>query len=182
MNRIIVPFKPWLPLRPLLAAGDKQTTQPEAVQSDVAYPDLTVEGIKEPVRESEKNEREVSTSKLKGSTVQLAFSNRLSAVSKAPHPNSPPPDTLVFIDYPNSARFAEYVGLATPFRVHSANLLKTGSRVFRELLSPTKNFRAIRRRKLVNQLPEGVKYVIDLTPPDEGDEAVRKIFPNPDDL
>ncbi|KPM36426.1 hypothetical protein AK830_g10154 [Neonectria ditissima] len=88
-------------------------------------------------------------------------------------------DTLVFIDFPSpckaSRNKADCNGIAyksQEFRVHSENLLKTNSSKFTEMLSPTYQFRVLRRRKLVNKLPADVKYVLDLTPPSEGDELV----------
>ncbi|KAF4468398.1 hypothetical protein FALBO_4714 [Fusarium albosuccineum] len=88
-------------------------------------------------------------------------------------------DTIVFIDYPVVTQ-----DLTTPtdcngimyrsqaFRVHSENLLKTGSLKFAELLSPPFQARVLRQRKLAEKLPDGVNYVLDLTPPSEGDELL----------
>ncbi|KAI9797139.1 MAG: hypothetical protein M1833_005654 [Piccolia ochrophora] len=86
----------------------------------------------------------------------------------------PDGDTLVYIDPPSNASrlFAERY--ATPLRVHSQKLLQTGSVFFKEQLNPTKQFRTSRRRKCL-PLPPGVKYVVDLTPPQEGDSAVELI-------
>ncbi|KAF4973717.1 hypothetical protein FZEAL_9244 [Fusarium zealandicum] len=88
-------------------------------------------------------------------------------------------DTLVFVDFPISQNAglskADCNGItykSQQLRVHSSNLLDTGSSKFAEMLGPTNQFRTLRRRKLVNKLPEGVKYVLDLTPPSEGDELV----------
>lgn len=89
-------------------------------------------------------------------------------------------DTLVFIDFPDNKdkRQVDCHGvpfLSQKFRVHSEKLLATGSSKFADMFQPTYQFRILRRRKLVNQLPEGVKYVVDLTPPSEGDEMVFQI-------
>lgn len=87
-------------------------------------------------------------------------------------------DTLVFIDYTDSKRqgkLADCNGIAyhsVEFRVHSERLRATGSAKFAEMLAPTYQFRVQRRRKLVNKLPDGVKFVLDLSPPSEGDELV----------
>lgn len=88
-------------------------------------------------------------------------------------------DTLVFVDFPpvtNSlARQTDCNGRSyqpQKLRVHSEKLLATGSSKFIDMLSPTYQFRAQRRRGLVNKLPEGVKYVLDMTPPFEGDDLV----------
>jgi hypothetical protein len=85
-------------------------------------------------------------------------------------------DTLVFITYPNEGRCFDSTGFelsAAPHRVHSSRLLTTGSTVFANLLSPTNQYRTLRRKKLVGRLPTGIQYVLDLTPPDEGDAAVE---------
>ncbi|CAJ0549286.1 Ff.00g028990.m01.CDS01 [Fusarium sp. VM40] len=86
-------------------------------------------------------------------------------------------DTLVFIDYPthNSIDHTDCNGIfykSQELRVHSDKLLETGSSKFAEMLGPTYQFRIQRRRKMVNKLPEGIKYLLDLTPPSEGDELV----------
>lgn len=88
-------------------------------------------------------------------------------------------DTLVFVDLPNSVKDsrkqADCDNIAyrsQSFRVSSETLLATGSAKFKELLGPSYQFRVQRRRKLVNKLPEGVKFVLDLTPPSEGDDLV----------
>ncbi len=57
--------------------------------------------------------------------------------------------------------------------MHSSRLLATGSKIFAKLLSPTNQYRMLRKKKLVGNLPTSIKYVLDLTPPDEGDEAVQ---------
>ncbi|KAF4456970.1 hypothetical protein F53441_985 [Fusarium austroafricanum] len=88
-------------------------------------------------------------------------------------------DTLVFIDYPvhhkgvlNHTDCNGIVYKSQQFRIHSSKLLETGSSKFAELLGPTYQFKIQRHRKMVNKLPEGIKYLIDLTPPSEGDELV----------
>lgn len=43
---------------------------------------------------------------------------------------------------------------------------------FDKAFGPTNQHRVLRRRGLVNKLPEGIKYVLDLTPPGEGEDAV----------
>jgi len=43
---------------------------------------------------------------------------------------------------------------------------------FDKAFGPTNQHRVLRRRGLVNNLPEGIKYVLDLTPPVEGEDAV----------
>lgn len=84
-------------------------------------------------------------------------------------------DTLVYILYPGKAYDSSGICVSDcVHRVHSQKLLATGSEKFEELFSPTKQFRTLRKKhiNLANKLPSGIKYVLDLTPPDEGDEAV----------
>lgn len=88
-------------------------------------------------------------------------------------------DTLVFIDYPVHHKgvldYTDCNGIvykSQKFQVHSSKLLETGSPKFAELLGPTYQFKIQRRRKMVNKLPDGIKYLLDLTPPSEGDELV----------
>ncbi|EFQ33222.1 hypothetical protein CGRA01v4_08724 [Colletotrichum graminicola] len=87
-------------------------------------------------------------------------------------------DTLVFVDFPTHSEPSAgvdcylYAWNSVHFRMHSQKLLDTGSSKFSEMLNPTYQFRVQRRRKLVDKLPEGIKYVLDLTPPSEGDELV----------
>ncbi|KAA8900929.1 hypothetical protein FN846DRAFT_957712 [Sphaerosporella brunnea] len=87
-----------------------------------------------------------------------------------PAPKIPSGDTLVFF-----RRFSPILPTATPhLQAHSSTLLATGSELLQRYLSPTYQHR-IRRRTQLQQhgLPTGVNYVIDLTPPEEGDAAVE---------
>ncbi|KAF4807177.1 hypothetical protein CGCSCA5_v013663 [Colletotrichum siamense] len=87
-------------------------------------------------------------------------------------------DTLVFVDFPAPTKPADnvdcfvYAWNSVEFRMHSEKLKATGSSKFAEMLSPTHQYRIMRRRKLVNKLPDGIKFVLDLTPPSEGDDLV----------
>ncbi|RFU24500.1 hypothetical protein B7463_g11839, partial [Scytalidium lignicola] len=88
-------------------------------------------------------------------------------------------DTMVFISYPSKVWTYDSLGFqrAKYRTVKSENLLKTGSTVFTRLLSDTVQTR-IRKQKGYTEdgdLPNGIKYIIDLTPPNEGDEAVELI-------
>lgn len=85
-------------------------------------------------------------------------------------------DTLVYVNYPEMGTLFSSNDLEVlnqPHRVHSGRLLATGSEKLKKLFEPTYQFRILRRLKLVKRLPEGIKYVLDLTPPEEGDEAVE---------
>ncbi|KAF9870304.1 hypothetical protein CkaCkLH20_12151 [Colletotrichum karsti] len=88
-------------------------------------------------------------------------------------------DTLIFVDFPAPVgNAADNVDCSVnywdsvQFRMDSKKLLGTGSSKFADMLNPSYQFRIQRRRKLVNKLPEGVKFVLDLTPPSEGDDLV----------
>ncbi|MCJ1316239.1 hypothetical protein MMC15_001560 [Xylographa vitiligo] len=92
----------------------------------------------------------------------------------------PDGDTLVFIDAPAQQPDQDdftykqiQARYANPFCMRSTTLKSLGSSFFDFLLNPTAQFRVLRRRKLVNNLPYGIKYVLDLSPPNEGDDAVR---------
>lgn len=87
-------------------------------------------------------------------------------------------DTWVFID--PSAKQPEQTDLMyhayvqryeKPLSIRSATLTKLQSSFFNERLGSSFQYRTIRRRGLKNRLPPQIKYVLDLTPPTEGDEA-----------
>jgi hypothetical protein len=89
-------------------------------------------------------------------------------------------DTLVVIQYPNDRDLYDPAGFKvskTNHHVHSSKLLATGSQVFQKLLGERAQQRARKRAGYgpPNELPPGVKYILDLTPPDEGDDAVDLI-------
>ncbi|KAN0083911.1 hypothetical protein V8E54_002999 [Elaphomyces granulatus] len=82
-------------------------------------------------------------------------------------------DTLVFIDpAPSLARRSPFELLSVPHRLHSKNLLETGSNFFRKLYELRSQTRIRRHRGLGGTLAKGVQYVLDLTPAPEGDEAL----------
>lgn len=88
-------------------------------------------------------------------------------------------DTWIFIDAPPrqpEQDYPEYENYrrhcSKPHLMKKETLLKMNSSVIRDKLGPTEQFRVLRRRHLMNKLPSHVKYVLDLTPPTEGDEAV----------
>ena len=88
-------------------------------------------------------------------------------------------DTWVFIDPPTQefglgdAGYTGYIERYNePFIIPARVLLELRSPFFERLFSPNYQFRVIRRRGLVGKLPTGIKYVLDLTPPTEGEDAV----------
>ena len=104
----------------------------------------------------------------------------LSAVKPAqlPHICDPAGDTWIFIDPPakqpeqTRVDYEEYRRkFEQPYRMDSARLSQA-SPFFRDRLAPSAQYRILRRRRLVGQLPPEIKYVLDLTPPSEGDDAV----------
>jgi hypothetical protein len=85
-------------------------------------------------------------------------------------------DTLVLIKYPNDEPVYDPSGFQLSFihRVHSKNLIATGSKIFKEKLeNEWLNHRAAKKAGVFPTLPEGIQYVIDLTPPEEGDDALE---------
>ncbi|KAH8594474.1 hypothetical protein B0O99DRAFT_178743 [Bisporella sp. PMI_857] len=90
-------------------------------------------------------------------------------------------DTLVFIKHPGGKAVYDPSGYHLKNEkhiVHSDKLLATGSSKFKKLLQDDWKQHLMRKRNgYLNKeaLPTGIKFVLDLTPPDEGDEAVDLI-------
>ncbi|KAL8997952.1 MAG: hypothetical protein Q9169_002874 [Polycauliona sp. 2 TL-2023] len=87
-------------------------------------------------------------------------------------------DTFIYIDPPtqqpeqSERMYCRYIErYQKPLVIRSAKLQALRSPFFDKLLGPTAQFRTIRRRRLNGRLPERIKYVIDLTPPSEGEDA-----------
>ncbi|KAJ5965187.1 uncharacterized protein N7479_005063 [Penicillium vulpinum] len=83
-------------------------------------------------------------------------------------------DTLMFIDpSPETIRSKLPLSVRTvPHRIHSEKLLGTGSAYFKQLFSPQMQTRTRKRRRLTGKLPDGIQYVLDLTPPTMDEDAV----------
>ncbi|KAJ5195695.1 hypothetical protein N7449_006174 [Penicillium cf. viridicatum] len=83
-------------------------------------------------------------------------------------------DTMVFIDpSPESIRSKLPLSPQTvPHRIHSEKLLATGSAYFKQLFNPQMQTRVRKRRGLAGKLPDGIRYVLDLTPPTLEEDAV----------
>ena len=88
-------------------------------------------------------------------------------------------DTHIYIDPParqpeqDSLSYQRYIGrYGNPIVMQSSKLLALDSSYFNKCFGSTYQHRIIRRRGLVNKLPNHIKYVIDLTPPAEGEDAV----------
>ncbi|KAL8808544.1 MAG: hypothetical protein Q9182_000095 [Xanthomendoza sp. 2 TL-2023] len=92
--------------------------------------------------------------------------------------DDPNGDTYVFIDPPAQQpeqthnMYNDYISrYQRPLVIRSAALVELNSQFFDRLLKPTAQYRTVRRRGLVGRLPDHIKYVIDLTPPSEGEDA-----------
>lgn len=82
-------------------------------------------------------------------------------------------DTLVFIDpAPEDRTRNNILTPSIPHRVHSEKLLATKSTYFQQLFSPRYQTRVRKRRGFAENLPAGIKYVIDLTPPTIDEDAI----------
>jgi hypothetical protein len=84
-------------------------------------------------------------------------------------------DTLVYIDPPPQVvdnTTWTLPGQTIPHRVHSEKLLSSGSTFFKRAIQPRYQGQVRKRRGLVDRLPNGIKYVIDLTPPDADEDAI----------
>ncbi|CAG8177336.1 unnamed protein product [Penicillium salamii] len=83
-------------------------------------------------------------------------------------------DTLVFIDpAPESVRagLSQSTPMA-PHNIHSEKLLATGSTYFRRLFTFAYQTKVRKQRGMSDNLPAGINYVLDLTPPLLDDEAL----------
>ncbi|KAJ5686937.1 hypothetical protein N7536_009556 [Penicillium majusculum] len=83
-------------------------------------------------------------------------------------------DTMVFID-PSPETIRSKLPLSpqtVPHRIHSEKLLATGSAYFKRLFNPQMQTRVRKRRGLAGKLPDGIRYVLDLTPPTLEEDAV----------
>lgn len=84
-------------------------------------------------------------------------------------------DTLIYIDAPQKQpeqddyEYKRYIKrYENPIRMQKDTLTRY-SPGLANLFGPTQQYKVIRRRKLANKLPNNVKYVLDLTPPSEGE-------------
>lgn len=99
----------------------------------------------------------------------------MQAAIELPVVHDPHGDTWIFIDASpkqpeqsdhDYARYIEHY--QNPILMQRDTLTKY-SPVLAKLFGSTEQYRILRRRKLVNKLPFNVKFVIDLTPPTEGE-------------
>ena len=84
-------------------------------------------------------------------------------------------DTLVYIDAPQRQPEQDKLDYERYIKRYEAPMLMRKDTLTKyspglaKLFGPTQQYRFLRRRKLANKLPRNVKYVIDLTPPSEGE-------------
>ncbi|KAH6696689.1 hypothetical protein BKA61DRAFT_583617 [Leptodontidium sp. MPI-SDFR-AT-0119] len=84
-------------------------------------------------------------------------------------------DTLVIVRFPNNRPAYDTTGfqLSDTHRVHS-DRLKAASPLFKRALEDDwQQHRFKRRTGLLGSMPDGIQYVLDLTPPEEGDDALE---------
>ncbi|KAJ5638217.1 hypothetical protein N7490_008096 [Penicillium lividum] len=82
-------------------------------------------------------------------------------------------DTLLYIDpAPQDGLNKPNTTATIPLRVHSEKLLTTGSAQFAKLFIPRYQKRARKQRGFAEKLPDGIKYVLDLTPATHEEDAV----------
>ena len=94
--------------------------------------------------------------------------------------SDPDGDTYIYIDPPpkqpeqDGTSYSIYRSQAElPMVMKSLTLLSLNSSIISKAMGPTEQHRVIRRRGLVGRLPPHIKYVIDLTPATEGDNAAH---------
>lgn len=91
-------------------------------------------------------------------------------------------DTLIYIDAPSrqpeqdELDYERYIKRYQAPILMQKNTLTKYSPGLAQLFGPTQQYRFFRRRKLANKLPSNVKYVVDLTPPSEGEGTHRLYF------
>ena len=114
---------------------------------------------------------------------RVSIEDRINAMTKQaavqlPTVYDPMGDTLIYIDPPqrqpeqDEYDYEHYIKRYTVPILMKKHTLTRYSPGLAKLFGPTQQFRFRRRRKLANKLPANVKYVIDLTPPSEGEDAV----------
>ena len=84
-------------------------------------------------------------------------------------------DTLVVIQFPNNQKAYDEHGfeISTKHLVHAEKLLATGSSKFKAMLGDEwEQHKHQRKCKAIGNKPPGVEYFLELTPPEEGDEAL----------
>ncbi|TGO78273.1 hypothetical protein BELL_0072g00140 [Botrytis elliptica] len=87
-------------------------------------------------------------------------------------------DTLVYVSYPGGITFYDFKGEPQPYKIYRASsdkLKALGSTKFSRMFEERPQYWARKRKGLLHYLPESIRYVLDLTPLEEGDEAVELV-------
>lgn len=84
----------------------------------------------------------------------------------------PDGDTLVYIDPVPVNHTKHPLKPTIPLRIHSEKLLATGSAYFQHRFTPRVQNRVRKQRGFADKLPDGIKHVLDLTPPILEDDAI----------
>ena len=106
----------------------------------------------------------------------------MQAAIEMPVVHDPRGDTWIYIDAPqrqpeqDEHGYERYIKRYKDPILMQKDTLTQYSPVLAKLFGPTEQFRFLRRRKLVNKLPSNIKYVIDLTPPSEGEGTHLSLF------
>ena len=106
----------------------------------------------------------------------------MQAAIELPVVRDPQGDTWIYIDAPqrqpeqDEHAYERYIKRYKDPILMQKDTLTKYSPVLAKLFGPTEQYRFLRRRKLVNKLPSNVKYVIDLTPPSEGEGTHLSLF------
>ncbi|THV50320.1 hypothetical protein BGAL_0155g00060 [Botrytis galanthina] len=87
-------------------------------------------------------------------------------------------DTLIYVSYPGGITFYDFRGEPQPYKIYRASsdkLKALGSTKFSRMFEERPQYWARKRKGLLHHLPESIRYVLDLTPLEEGDEAVELV-------
>ena len=114
---------------------------------------------------------------------RVSIDDRINAMAEKaavelPTVYDPMGDTLIYIDPPqrqpeqDEDDYQHYIKRYTNPMLMKKHTLTRYSPGLAKLFGPSQQYRFLRRRNLANKLPANVKYVIDLTPPSEGEDAV----------
>ena len=99
----------------------------------------------------------------------------MQAALEMPTIYDPQGDTLIYIDAPqrqpeqDEREYERYIRRYQAPMLMKKDTLTKYSPGLAKLFGPTQQYRFLRRRKLANKRPDNIKYVIDLTPPSEGE-------------
>ena len=94
----------------------------------------------------------------------VVYEQRLMPIASIAPPLQPEQDDVSYKHYCQRLQIPMVMKSSALFELHSA--------YFNKALGPTAQFRVLRRRGLVGKLPSKIKYVLDMTPVTEGDDAV----------